>query len=300
MSRPVVSRPRRLALNDAVGREVLLGDRPAPLADPLGDGAGDVALVEERRALRAEPLDQVADIGHPDRLADVQQAPVRRIDRARLLCFGDDRLQHLEELPHHGRDLDAVAGGARSGCGELGERHRAEALRADRDPERVAVDAARGCADVELLDRVLGEADLDRLQFPGRAGGVLTRRGDEEVEQVRLAAGCVHQHEAACARPRQLGLGDPRHQHRGDRSVDGIPACAQHIRTRLRGQRVASCHHSLHMWRRYLRGKNSGTTRSSSAPGRGVPAVRRTVGSRSAGTLVRSARRSRRGAERSP
>ena len=52
------------------------------------------------------------------------------------------------------------------------------------------------------------------------------RRGDEEVEQRRLAGGVVDEHVAAGAEARQRALGDDRGEHRGDGRVDGVAARA--------------------------------------------------------------------------
>ena len=98
----------------------------------------------------------------------------------------------------------------------------------------------------KIWRRVAGEVDLDGherrpiLGIAAEAG-----RGDEEVQQHRRLAGLGHEHVAARAGAAQQRLGDPRRQHRRDRGVDGVAARAQHVRSRLRGQRVTGGDHAL-------------------------------------------------------
>ena len=149
---------------------------------------GHVALVEEARALGAEPVEQVAQLGQPDRVALREQPPLRRVDRRALGRRAEDRLEHLEQERLHRHDLDPLARGrararlVRSASGTVPKRSSASAR-----PERGAVGAARRRPDVEALDGVLGEAHVDRHELGGLAPvEAEPGRGDEEVEQVVL------------------------------------------------------------------------------------------------------------------
>ena len=73
------SRPRKVTRagsrsTTSVRGEVLLREQAAALEHPLAHGRGHVALVEEARALRAEALEQVAQLGQPDRVPGLRAA----------------------------------------------------------------------------------------------------------------------------------------------------------------------------------------------------------------------------------
>ena len=76
---------RRRALLHPVAAQVLAREQPAALQHPAGDAVGQLALVEEARALGAEAIEQVAELGQPDRLAGAERcAPrARRSPRTR-------------------------------------------------------------------------------------------------------------------------------------------------------------------------------------------------------------------------
>ena len=80
----------------------------------------------------------------------------------------------------------------------------------------------------------------------GAVGQAVPGGGDEEVEQVVLAARRVHEHEAARARAGERRLGHERHEHRGDGGVDGVAAGAQDVGGRLGGHGVSGCDDSSH------------------------------------------------------
>ena len=100
-------------------------------------------------------------------------------------------------------------------------------------------------ADVEDLCGV-AERDLDRLELARLASGAEARRRDEEVQQRLGLARSGHQHVAAGARSGQQWLGDPRHEHGGDRGVDRVATLTQDARAGLRGERMAGSHHAVH------------------------------------------------------
>ena len=68
-----------------------------------------LALVQPCRALRAQPLERVAEVGKAEHLALAQQPPLGRVQRRRLRIVGDDRLQHREHVGVHRRHGDALA-----------------------------------------------------------------------------------------------------------------------------------------------------------------------------------------------
>ena len=96
----------RLALDHLVAREVLAGQEPAALEHPVADGGGHVALVEEAGALGAQALQEVAQLGEPDRVPGLEEPPSGRVDRLALRGGAEDRLQHAEQEGLHRQHLD--------------------------------------------------------------------------------------------------------------------------------------------------------------------------------------------------
>jgi hypothetical protein len=89
--------------------------------------------------------------------------------------------------------------------------------------------------------------DVDRRQLAGLLPiEATTRSGHEEIQQVVLATRGVHEHEAAGPGPGERRLGHEGHQHAGHGGVDGIAALAQHIGSRVCGERMAGCDHPSH------------------------------------------------------
>jgi hypothetical protein len=196
----------------------------------VGDRGCGVAAVQVAGALVAQAFEQVRQFGQTDGVAGFQQAAGGRVDRHALGLVGQDRAEDLEQKSLHLGDFQAVAGGLRRRACEVGEGHAAEAVDRLGHAGRSAIDAARRWADIEPLDRLLGEADVDRLELGVPAlGQPLAGRGDEEVEQVVLAPGRVDQHEPAGARPRERRLRGEAHQHGGSGGIDRIATFAQHV-----------------------------------------------------------------------
>jgi len=73
-----------------------------------------------------------------------------------------------------------------------------------------------------------------------------TWRSHEEVEQVVLAVGGVHEHEPARSRPRERRLRGERHEGRRNGRVHRVPALAQDACARLRRERMSAGHHTSH------------------------------------------------------
>jgi len=63
-------------------------------------------------------------------------------------------------------------------------------------------------------------------------------RGDEEVEQLGLAARAGDEQVAARPEPREEGLADEGGEDGGERGVDRVAAGAQDVRPRPRGDRM--------------------------------------------------------------
>ena len=76
----------------------------------------------------------------------------------------------------------ALAAQLDAGLGQLGERHRAEALGGVLQPGRVPGHPAGGGAEVEGLRRLV-EVDRDRDQLGAALDPVRAAGGDEEVDQ---------------------------------------------------------------------------------------------------------------------
>ena len=113
-----------------------------------------------------------------------------------------------------------------------------------RDPGRPTGDEIGD--DHLLLLALLAEVDLDREHRRRWAvlGQPLAWGADEEVEQGRLGGRRGVEQVTARPGPGEQRLGDPRHEHRGDGGVDGVPALAQHPGPRLGGQRMPRRHHA--------------------------------------------------------
>ncbi len=106
--------------------------------------------------------------------------------------------------------------------------------------ERARNPTRRG-AHVEDLGCLGGELDADRHELGGRGDlGAEAEAGcgDEEVEQPALAAGGVHEHEAARARTGERRLAGEGHETGGDRRVDRVATGAQRTCPCLGGERV--------------------------------------------------------------
>ena len=88
---------------------------------------------------------------------------------------------------------------------QLGERRRAEPLEDVDEPGRRPGNAAGGGPDVERLHGLGVEMDRDRDQLGATLDAVVAGRGDEEVDQGRLAVGVDH-HVATGAEPGQRAL----------------------------------------------------------------------------------------------
>ena len=130
---------------------------------------------------------------------------------------------------------DPVAGQPDSRGDEIGERHRAEPLRRRGQPARDARDAAGRGADVEDLGGV-AEVDVDRLELGPRSRPSRPARRDEEVEQRRVPAGLVDEHEAARTEAGQRALG--RRPRRAPRRSRHRPRCHPRATPRRRPPRL--------------------------------------------------------------
>ena len=143
--------------------------------------------IERRGALGAEALDRVAELGEAEDVALAQELAARRVDRGALLEVGEDRRQDRDEVGLLAVEHEPVACQRCRRRRELREADGAEAPRRLLQPGRRAGHADRGGADVKDLRRGLGEVDRDRHQLGAVAGAVGPGRGDEEVEQHRIA-----------------------------------------------------------------------------------------------------------------
>src|SRR3954447_9797348 len=106
-------RAGRRALDDVVRREILAREQSASLEHVVARGGGHVAGVQMRRALGAESIEKVGELGEPDRLALLQQAPLGRVDRPPLRAGGEDRPEDAHEMRLYPRELVARAGDRR-------------------------------------------------------------------------------------------------------------------------------------------------------------------------------------------
>ena len=214
--------------------------------DPVDRRPRDVARVEGRRALLAQPLDRVAERRVAPDLAPPQQRAVGRVDR---LAFGgraQDALEQVDDLGLLLVDLDAVAGQGGRGRREVGERDRSPAAHR-------GIDARRACRTSRRTPPRHGRSGSRRRRSRPRRARAAPDHRDRARSRARrrrspaapAPPGAGHEHVAARARTAQQRLGDPRRQHRRDRGIDGVAACAQHVRSRLRGQRMTGGDHAL-------------------------------------------------------
>ncbi len=242
---PAVAHVERLARDRLVAAQVRGGEHAAARTDVRGDRVGDVALVERRRALGAEALDRVAQLRAAAHSPSSSSGPrgrtaprLRRRAQDRLEQAHDLRLLRVERRPAR---ASAAAGAASSASGS--EPQRAIAASTPAGLPYVPHDAG---ADVEDLARVAAKStSTGTSSARGVAVRAEARRGDEEVQQHGLLARAGDEHVAPGSRPAQQRLGDPRHEHRRDRRVDGVAARPQRVDARLRGERVARGHDAL-------------------------------------------------------
>ena len=142
----------RLARDRLVGGEVAGARACRRARAPSPRSPRRLAAVERLRALGAEPLERVAELGEAERVALAEQVALRRVDLARLLVVGEDRREDREEVGLLGVEIDALAGerappgAASSASGTVPNRSSARS-----SPAGVPGHAARGGADVEDL-----------------------------------------------------------------------------------------------------------------------------------------------------
>ena len=99
----------RLARDRLVGGEVGEREHPAALGDAARRRLGDVAGVERRRALRAEALERVGQLGVAQHVALARDVVADPVLRARLRARRGDRREQVEDVGLLRVDLDARA-----------------------------------------------------------------------------------------------------------------------------------------------------------------------------------------------
>lgn len=227
----------RRPVDHVVCREVLARDRAAVLTDVVGDLLPDLAGVKRLWAILRKAVDRLTELGQQEQLTDLRHVAVGRIDRAPFGPVGQDRLEDPVQKRVHLAGRHALARRLDRGLCQLRHRDRAESRVRRVESGSRAVHAAGRRSAVELLQRAVEvhcELDLRALRRDR------LRRRDEEVEQVRLAARRVDQHEAAGAETGQRALGDEAREDRRDRGVDRVAAFAQDVRPGFSGQRVTA------------------------------------------------------------
>jgi len=143
-----------------------------------------------------------------------------------------DRPEDLQDVGLLGVDRRSLAGEPHARGGELAERRRAEAAQRQLQPGGRSWHPAGRRADVERLHRLGVEVDGHRHEVDSPFRAVLARRRHEEINQARLLP-APHHHESSSPEPGKRALNGKRGENGGDRSIDGIPPIAQHLRPGL-------------------------------------------------------------------
>ena len=186
----------------------------------------DVAGVERRRPVPAEPVERVAQLRVPQQITLLRRAAVGQVARRRLRSRGEDAGQQREQVGLHGVHPHALAGQPGGRGGQLGQRRPPEPLRRGGQPRGRAVGAARGGPDVEHLGGAL-EVHQDRNQRHRTGGCAPPGRLDEEVQQHRVLVGRGDEQVAARPQAGEQRFGHERGEDGGDGCVDRVAPCPQ-------------------------------------------------------------------------
>ena len=119
---PAVGGVHRLARDRRVGGEVARAELTAPAAHVRGDGRGEVAGVERRAAVTAEPLDRLRQLVARERLALAQRAARGRELAPGLRRRHEDPGEQLEDVGLLGVQRNARARERRGRRSEVRER----------------------------------------------------------------------------------------------------------------------------------------------------------------------------------
>ena len=232
---PTVRHPDRGAGHDLVGGEVLRGDDAAARGEPVDDRRPDVARVERRRPLRAQPLERIGELRLADDVAGSDDPSVGREQRGALGRRGHDPGEDLDHVRLRRVQLDPVARELRRRRDELGERHPPESRGRLAHARRHPVGPDRRGADVEHLDGVAerhAHGYERRRRRPGRPRVPAPRR--------RSRAGpapCPARPRACSRRRRGRSAAARRRTTRASRRARRRPRCrrcAAHRRRRRR------------------------------------------------------------------
>ncbi len=236
------ARPHRAAANDAIFREVALGEAASACAEVLDDRCAELPRVELGGAPVGEQLQRLREVVLDQRVAGDQRGAVLLVHGPRLRRVAQDQVEDAVQVRLPVVELDAIARELDRGLEEVTPRQASERLVRGLEPECGAGNRAGRGADVKALRRAAAEVDVD-VFHQGELGVVAEARDrDEEVEDARTAvARTVDEHEAACAGAGERALRHPRHERGRDGGVDRVAASLQRPRARLRGQPMAAC-----------------------------------------------------------
>ena len=190
-----------------------------------------LAAVQRLRSIRTDPLERLAELRNREPLAcEKRPAAVHRVALRRV---PQQSVEDPMQVRLRGRQLETLPREPYGRRGELRPRHRPPAAVRRLEAECRPGHRDGGRARPEVLLRVAVEVDDQLQQLAGGVRG--SRNGDEEIEQPRLSVPrVVDEHEAAPARARQRALAHPRRERGRNARIDGVSACRQYLRARLR------------------------------------------------------------------